>query len=93
MSCDNVRSLRMVGTAVLRWRRERHTTPGAEIGLSDRNGRHGSFVKAPRLFQQSAMLALAAWPVFRGQELGRDEYRLDSHGACCHRTLINQNPA
>lgn len=67
VQADTVRSLGMVGSAVARWRRDRDTALESEIGLSDRNGGFGAAVKALRMLLQSAMLALAAYIVLRGE--------------------------
>ncbi|MFO1174412.1 MAG: type I secretion system permease/ATPase [Paracoccaceae bacterium] len=66
VNADTVLSLGMARAAVARWRAERDQALAAEIALSDRNGSYGAVVRALRLFLQSAMLALAAWLVIRG---------------------------
>lgn len=66
-NAETVRSLGMADAATGRWRKERDSALQAEIALSDRNGSYGAVVKALRLLLQSAMLALAAWLVIRGE--------------------------
>jgi ATP-binding cassette subfamily C protein len=67
---ETVRGLGMTAAAIARWRRERDTALAADVALADRNSGFGSTVRAVRLFLQSAILALGAWLVIRGELTG-----------------------
>ncbi|MFM2354740.1 MAG: hypothetical protein RLZZ528_476 [Pseudomonadota bacterium] len=67
---ETIRGLGMTADAIARWRRERDAALAAEVALGDRNSGYGSTVKAVRLFLQSAILALGAWLVIRGEMTG-----------------------
>lgn len=62
-------ALGMQGAALERWRARRAQALGATIAGSDRAAFFAAASKGMRLFLQSAMLALGAWLVLRG-ELG-----------------------
>lgn len=70
MQADTVRSLGMTGNAIARWRQDRDAALTAEISLGDSNGGFGAWVKGLRMLLQSAMLALGAWVVIRGEMTG-----------------------
>ncbi|WP_372602901.1 type I secretion system permease/ATPase [Actibacterium sp.] len=64
---ETVRSLGMQGAALSRWQSLRQGALAAQIGTQDRAGGFTTVSKTFRLFLQSAMLALGAWLVLRGE--------------------------
>ncbi|MCC7319910.1 MAG: type I secretion system permease/ATPase [Rubellimicrobium sp.] len=63
---ETVQTLGMRGAAFGRWQQSRGRALGATIGASDVTGRFGAWIKAFRLFVQSAMLGLGALYVLEG---------------------------
>jgi PrtD family type I secretion system ABC transporter len=70
LQAETVRGLGMTGNAIARWRVDRDTALAAELSLGDSNGGFGAWVKGLRMLLQSAMLALGAWVVIRGEMSG-----------------------
>lgn len=70
LHADTIRGLGMVRAAIARWRRDRDEALLSELSLSDQTGGYGALVKSLRLFMQSAILALGAWLVIRGELTG-----------------------
>ena len=64
---EMVRSLGMEGAAFARWERARDIAAQRRTQASDRAGAFQTTSKTFRLFLQSAMLALGAWLVLRGE--------------------------
>ncbi len=62
-----IQSLGMRGASFLRWRSARDRAMGAAISASDLGGGFATFTRTFRLFLQSAMLALGAFVVLRGE--------------------------
>jgi ATP-binding cassette subfamily C protein len=66
-AAEIVRSQGLTGTVVSRWSDMRYKAALANMSYSDLSGLFQAFTKAFRLFLQSAMLALGAWLVLKGQ--------------------------
>ncbi|MEO1329094.1 MAG: type I secretion system permease/ATPase [Pseudomonadota bacterium] len=64
---ETIRGLGMRDAATARWRQRRDAALEAQILASDRSGRFTAASKTLRFFLQSAMLALGAWLVIRGE--------------------------
>ncbi|WP_429929679.1 type I secretion system permease/ATPase [Agrobacterium vitis] len=64
---ETVKALGMRKSAATRWRATRHTALAANIAYSDTNGFYTAMSKTFRIFLQSAILALGAWLVLRGE--------------------------
>ncbi|MDQ0455139.1 type I secretion system permease/ATPase [Rhizobium paknamense] len=64
---DAVRALGMITSAAPRWHGLRHEALSAHIAYSDANGFYSTASKTFRIFLQSAILALGAWLVLRGE--------------------------
>lgn len=62
-----IQSLGMRGASFLRWRTARDRAMGAALSASDVGGGFSTFTKTFRMFLQSAMLALGAFVVLRGE--------------------------
>ncbi len=62
-----IQALGMRGATFGRWQRARDTATAQVIAASDANGLYSISTKTFRLFLQSAMLALGAWLVLRGE--------------------------
>lgn len=67
VEAETVRSLGMRGAAFDRWHHARRTALRATLAAADRAGAFTVSSKTLRLFLQSAMLALGAWLVLRGE--------------------------
>jgi ATP-binding cassette subfamily C protein len=64
---EQIQALGMQQAAFGRWRGARHTAISEAIYASDKGGSFSVFSKIFRMFLQSAMLALGAWLVLRGE--------------------------
>ncbi|WP_027488951.1 type I secretion system permease/ATPase [Allorhizobium undicola] len=64
---DAVRALGMLRSAAPRWQAARRQALLAHISYSDANGFYATASKTFRVFLQSAILALGAWLVLRGE--------------------------
>jgi len=64
---ETVRSLGMQGAAFARWQAIRQRGQVLQLAASDRAGGFTTLTRTFRLFLQSAMLALGAWLVLRGE--------------------------
>ncbi|MGB0966677.1 MAG: type I secretion system permease/ATPase [Halocynthiibacter sp.] len=64
---EMVQSLGMQGTAFVRWKLLRRDALNKTLGSGDVVARFSSSTKSLRLFLQSAMLAMGAWLVLRGE--------------------------
>jgi ATP-binding cassette subfamily C protein len=64
---DMIQSLGMRGTAFDRWQAIRGKAQSLSLTVSDMQGGFTALTKTFRLFLQSAMLALGAWLVLRGE--------------------------
>lgn len=62
-----IQALGMRGTSFLRWQKARGVALDEAVAATDMGGTFGIFTKTFRLFLQSAMLALGAWLVLRGE--------------------------
>lgn len=62
-----IQALGMRGTSFLRWQKARGVALDEAVAATDLGGTFGIFTKTFRLFLQSAMLALGAWLVLRGE--------------------------
>lgn len=62
-----IQALGMRGTSFRRWQAARAQALEATLAATDLGGTFATFTKTFRLFLQSAMLALAAWLVLRGE--------------------------
>ncbi|MCO6384569.1 type I secretion system permease/ATPase [Oceanicola sp. 502str15] len=67
---ETIQSLGMRGATFARWKAARGHSALRALTAADRAGGYGTITRTLRLFLQSAMLALGAWLVLRGELTG-----------------------